>query len=277
MLTIKNLHVSVEDKIILKGVSLTVKPGEVHAVMGPNGSGKSTLAYALMGHPAYEVGNKQQTTDNLQLTLDGKDLSELSPDERAKAGLFLAFQQPVAIPGVTVRKFLRHLYKLANSKPHFSRLWRDSRGRQQTRPHRLTAQRLAGAAANGKKGDLLKLAVVANKAVDAISEKLHIKKELLSRSLNDDFSGGEKKKLEMLQMVIIKPKYAIVDEIDTGLDVDALKTVATALESLSNDKTGILIITHYQRILHHVKPDRVHVMMDGKIVRSGGAALAKEI
>src|SRR3989338_8312960 len=189
MLTIKNLHVSVEDKIILKGVSLTVKPGEVHAVMGPNGSGKSTLAYALMGHPAYEVGNKQQTTDNLQLTLDGKDLSELSPDERAKAGLFLAFQQPVAIPGVTVRKFLRHLYKLANSK-------------QQTANPPIRR-------ANSKKGDVLRLAVAANKAVDAISEKLHIKKELLSRSLNDDFSGGEKKKLEMLQMVIIKPKYAI--------------------------------------------------------------------
>src|SRR3990167_5962875 len=146
MLTIKNLHVSVEDKIILKGVSLTVKPGEVHAVMGPNGSGKSTLAYALMGHPAYEVGNKQQTTDNLQLTLDGKDLSELSPDERAKAGLFLAFQQPVAIPGVTVRKFLRHLYIQKNKRTLLRTKLRKGAAKEQTRSHPLTAQRLAGAA-----------------------------------------------------------------------------------------------------------------------------------
>jgi len=241
MLSIKNLQASVSDKHILKGVDLAINPGEVHAVMGPNGSGKSTLAYAIMGHPAYEVSHESR------VELDKKDLLALPADERAKLGLFLAFQSPTSIPGVSVGKFLRHLYKQKQGKKGVE-----------------------------KKIDI-QSALALNKIFEGYSEKLHIKKELLSRSLNDNFSGGEKKKIETLQMLFLKPKYVLIDEIDTGLDVDSLKIVAESIAELKKEKAGILIITHYNRILHYIKPDYVHVMMAGKIVKSGTANLAKEI
>lgn len=245
MLSIKNLHASVGEKQILKGVDLAINPGEVHAVMGPNGSGKSTLAYAVMGHPSYSVTNSKLRVTSLKL--DGKDLLKLAPDERAKLGLFLAFQSPTSIPGVSVGKFLRHLYKQKQGKKGVE-----------------------------KKIDIQGV-IALNKIFDEYSEKLHIKKELLSRSLNDNFSGGEKKKIETLQMLFLKPKYVLIDEIDTGLDVDSLKVVAESIAELKKEKAGILIITHYNRILHYIKPDYVHVMMAGKIVKSGTAKLAKEI
>jgi Fe-S cluster assembly ATP-binding protein len=254
MLTIKNLHVSVGDKKILQGVNLTIKPGETHAVMGPNGSGKSTLAYAIMGHPSYEILNsKFQNPNKLQksksqLMLDGKDLVGLEADKRAKRGLFLAFQSPISIPGVSVGKFLRHIYKLQRTSKN----------------NKTKALDIAGA-------------VAVNKLLDKYAEKLHIKKELLSRSLNDNFSGGEKKKIETIQMLFLKPKYIIIDEIDTGLDVDSLRIVAGAIAQLKDLNAGVLIITHYNRILHFVKPDHVHIMMNGAIVKSGDAHLAQEI
>lgn len=255
MLSIKNLYISIGDKEILKGVDLTIKPGEVHAVMGPNGSGKSTLAYAVMGHPAYKITNKSQKSNSkTEIKLDGKDLLKLAPDELAKLGLFLAFQSPTSIPGVSVGKFLRHLYKIQDSKI------RRSQDPKNT----------------NRKIDI-QSALALNKILKDYSEKLHIKKELLNRSLNDNFSGGEKKKIETLQMLFLKPKYVLIDEIDTGLDVDSLKVVAESIAELKKEKAGILIITHYNRILHYIKPDYVHVMMAGKIVKSGDANLAKVI
>lgn len=258
MLTISNLHVSVGEKEILKGLSLTVKPGEIHAVMGPNGSGKSTLAYALMGNPMYKILNSKSETPVRQIggrnpkfdamvKLDTIDLLELPPDGRAKAGLFLAFQQPVGIPGVSVRKFLRAVGK--------SRSVENS----------------------NKKQDVLSNAIEIHKRLDMLAEELYVHPDLLSRDLNDNFSGGEKKKIETLQMMFLSPKYAIIDEVDTGLDIDALRVVAGGIATLSKKGTGFIIITHYQRILKYLKPDRVHVMKDGKIVVSGPASLAKTI
>lgn len=239
MLEITNLHVSVAGRQILKGVSLSVGPGEIHAVMGPNGSGKSTLAYTLMGHPSYEVTSP--------ILFNKKNIIEMSADERANAGIFLAFQSPVAIPGVSVGKFLRHIGKQRNKE---------------------TA---------GQKGNLLKSAIAINKQLDSLAGQLHIKPELLKRDLNDNFSGGEKKKIETLQMLFLKPKLALIDEVDTGLDVDALKLVAAGIKKLAKSGTSVIIITHYQRILKYLKPDRVHVMQDGRIVRSGAADLAEKI
>lgn len=241
MLTVKNLHVSVDKKKILRGVTLSVKKGEIHAIMGPNGSGKSTLAYSLMGHPNYEVDKKSS------VKLDGSDLLDLETDERAKTGLFLAFQSPVAIPGVTVGKFLRQLYT-AKKQDKSKKSVKD-----------------------------LTTAIEANKKIDALSKELQVKPELLKRSLNEEFSGGEKKKIETLQMLFLKPNYALVDEVDTGLDVDALKVVAKGIKKLSNEGTGVIVITHYQRILKYLRPDKVHVMRDGKIIKSGNASLAREI
>lgn len=248
MLIVKNLHVSIGGKQILNGVSLIVKPGEVHAVMGPNGSGKSTLAYSLMGHPAYKIQNSKS---KIQMELDGTSLLDMEPDARAKQGLFLAFQNPVAIPGVSVAKFLRHIGK--------ERVIKGIKGESK-----------------GKRIDIAQ-AIAINKLLDTYAEELHIKKELMSRSLNDNFSGGEKKKIETLQMLFLKPTYAVIDEVDTGLDVDALKVVAGGVKKLTKQGSGMLIITHYNRILHYVKPDYVHVMVKGKIVKSGNWQLAKEI
>ena len=216
-LEIKNLHVSAEDKEILKGLDLEVGRGEVHALMGPNGSGKSTLANSIMGHPSLEV------TEGV-ITFDGDEITEASPDERARAGLFMAFQYPVAIPGVAV----------------------------------------------------IKLKDFAKTTQEAM-EMMDIPRDFSSRYLNDGFSGGEKKRMEMLQMALLKPRIAVLDETDSGLDIDALRTVADGVNRFAGPEMGVLIITHYQRILHLVEPDRVHVMFDGRIVKEGGAELVGEL
>ncbi len=237
MLRIKNLHVYVDEKHILKGVNLSVKKGEVHAIMGPNGSGKSTLAYALMGHPSYKVKSK---SSKLKVSLDGESLVGMTPDQRAKLGLFLAFQYPVAIEGVSVQNFLRQASESINGKSNLKVLeFRKMLARE--------------------------------------ARKLGVKEELLKRFLNDGFSGGEKKRVEILQMAVLKPKYAILDETDSGLDIDALNIIAKGIGQRAKSGTGILLITHYQRILRFIKPDFVHVMVGGKIVESGGRDLAKKL
>jgi Fe-S cluster assembly ATP-binding protein len=237
-LQIANLNVKVAEKQILRGIDLSIKPGEVHAVMGPNGSGKSTLAYTLAGHPGYEVTGGS-------VTLDDQAVLDLSPDERAQAGLFLAFQYPIEIPGVKVQNFLRLAYQA-----------------------RFAAQ------------DDKKFASVLafRKHLEALADELKVKKELLKRGLNEGFSGGEKKRLEILQMAVLEPKFAILDETDSGLDVDAIKAVAEGVKRVVDKyKTGILVITHYQRILKYLQPDFVHVLVDGQIVTSGGPELAEQL
>ncbi len=237
-LEIKNLHASVdEEKQILKGLDLTVKSGEVHALMGPNGAGKSTLANIIMGHPAYEVTQGQ-------VLLDGQDLTEEDPDERARQGLFMAFQYPVAIPGVTVTKYLRSV---------------------------MNAHRVA-------KGEPEVSLKEFRKTVEAAMELVNVPREFTTRYLNDGFSGGEKKRMEVLQLALQKPKIAILDETDSGLDVDALNVVAHGVNEVAKaNGTGVLIITHYQRILHQVKPNRTSILMDGRIVREGGPELVEQI
>ena len=254
-LIINNLHVSVEGKEILRGVSLRVAAGEVHAVMGPNGSGKSTLAYALLGHPSYKC---QMPNAKCQIRIGNKDISKLPTEERAKAGLFLALQSPIAIPGVTVGNLLRSAY----------------REKQGGKSHKLPAaiqnpalaQRLAGSDIVGFQ-----------KQMKEYARRLHLDENLFTRGIHDGFSGGEKKKIEMLQALVLAPKFAIFDEIDTGLDVDALKTVASAMRTLAKNGTGIIVITHYQRILKYLKPDVVHVLVNGRIVKTGNSSLAKII
>jgi Fe-S cluster assembly ATP-binding protein len=239
-LEIRNLHVALEDGTeIVKGVDLEVDLGQKHAIMGPNGSGKSTLAYALMGHPAYEVTEGQ-------ILFDGDDLTELGADERAQRGLFLAFQYPHAIPGVTVTSFLRSAIN-ANRK-----------------------------AASGGEEDPVPIPEFRTNLLAAM-EELRVPRELASRYLNDGFSGGEKKRVEILQMAMLKPKIAVLDETDSGLDIDALKIVANGVNSLVGPQTGVLLITHYQRILDYVTPDFVHVFVDGRIVADGGPELAHKL
>lgn len=231
-LMIKDLHVSIEGKKILNGVNLTVKKGEVCALMGPNGSGKSTLAYTLMGHPRY-------TVDKGEVWYKGKNILELPPDERAKLGLFLSFQYPQEIPGVSVSNFLRTALNSVKpnkvSVPDFVKLLRE-------------------------KMKLLKID-------DAFSR----------RYLNEGFSGGEKKRAEILQLAVLQPDMAILDETDSGLDIDSLKVVAEGVNTLIGPNVGVLVITHYQRLLNYIKPDKVHVMMNGKIVKSGGKELSEEL
>ena len=239
-LEIKNLHVALEDGTeIVKGVDLEVDLGQKHAVMGPNGSGKSTLAYALMGHPAYEVTEGQ-------IVFDGEDITELGADERAQRGLFLAFQYPHAIPGVTVTSFLRSAIN-ANRK-----------------------------AAGGGEEDPVPIPEFRDNLLAAM-EELKVPRELASRYLNDGFSGGEKKRVEILQMAMLKPKIAVLDETDSGLDIDALRIVANGVNRLVGPETGALVITHYQRILDYVTPDFVHVFVDGRIVADGGPELAHKL
>ncbi|PJH76407.1 MAG: Fe-S cluster assembly ATPase SufC [Anaerolineae bacterium CG_4_9_14_0_8_um_filter_58_9] len=234
-LFIKNLHVSVEGKEILKGVDLTVKQGEIHAIMGPNGTGKSTLAYTLMGHPRYEVTEGE-------VWFKGKDVLELEPDARARLGLFLAFQYPVAIPGVSVANFLR------------------------------TALNARRRAANPEdKG--VPIPEFRKMLKDKMS-LLRMDPTFAGRYLNDGFSGGEKKRAEILQMATLKPEIAILDETDSGLDIDALRIVADGVNALTGPELGALVITHYQRLLNYIKPHFVHIMLNGRIVESGGADLA---
>ncbi len=240
LLELKNLHVALEDGTeIVKGVDLSVDTNQIHAVMGPNGSGKSTLAYALMGHPAYEI------TDG-QILFDGEDVTELEADERAQRGLFLAFQYPHAIPGVTVASFLR------------------------------SALNAIRKARNDGEEDPVKIPEF-RKDLMAAMEKLGVSRELAQRYLNDGFSGGEKKRVEILQMAMLKPRMAVLDETDSGLDIDALKTVANGVRELVGEETGALVITHYQRILNYVQPDFVHVFVDGRIVEEGGPELAHKL
>ena len=229
LLKLKNLHVALEDGTeIVKGVDLAVDPNEVHAIMGPNGSGKSTLAYALMGHPAYEITEGQ-------ILFDGEDVTEMGADERAQRGLFLAFQYPHAIPGVTVTSFLR------------------------------TAINAVRKARNGGEDDPMPIPEF-RKELLAQMERLKVTRELASRYLNDGFSGGEKKRVEILQMAMLKPRIAVLDETDSGLDIDALRIVADGVKELVGPEMGALVITHYQRILNYITPDFVHVFVDGRIV-----------
>jgi Fe-S cluster assembly ATP-binding protein len=235
-LEIKNLHVALEDGTeIVKGVDLAVDLNEKHAIMGPNGSGKSTLAYALMGHPAYEITEGE-------ILLDGESILEAGADERAQKGLFLAFQYPHAIPGVTVTSFLRSA---------------------------INAIRKAKAGQD----DPIPVKEFRTEILAAM-ERLKVPRELASRYLNDGFSGGEKKRVEILQMALLQPKIAILDETDSGLDIDALRIVANGVNELVGPGMGALLITHYQRILNYVTPDHVHVFVGGKIVASGGQELA---
>jgi Fe-S cluster assembly ATP-binding protein len=232
-LEIKNLHVSAGDKQILKGVDLHVRSGEFHALMGPNGSGKSTLANVLMGHPNLELTEGQ-------ILFDGQDITEADPDERARAGLFMAFQYPVAIPGVTVTKYLRMVMNARREEPISLKDFR--------------------------------------KTVEAAMELTKVPRDFSTRYLNDGFSGGEKKRMEILQLALLEPTLAVLDETDSGLDIDALNTVAAGVNAVAA-KTGMgtLIITHYQRILHIVKPQFVHIMFEGRIVKEGGAELVEEL
>lgn len=231
--SIRDIHVNIDSKEVVKGVSLDIRGGEKHAIMGPNGSGKSSLANALAGHPHYEITSGEAF-------IEGKNLLELDATERSLAGLFLAFQYPLAIPGVTVANFLRTAIKARFGDD-------DSRIR------------------NFRRELMEKLA------------SLDIDKSFVTRYVNDGFSGGEKKRLEILQMAMLKPRIAILDETDSGLDIDALKIVSKGINDFSTSDDGVLLVTHYQRILNYVKPDRVHVMIDGRIVKSGGPELAHQL
>jgi Fe-S cluster assembly ATP-binding protein len=240
LLEIKNLHVATEDGTeIVRGLDLAVSSNEVHAIMGPNGSGKSTLAYALMGHPAYEISEGD-------ILFDGESILELEADERAQRGLFLAFQYPHAVPGVTVASFLR------------------------------SAVNAMRKAANDGEEDPVKIPEF-RKQLDEAMKQLRVPKEMAGRYLNDGFSGGEKKRVEILQMAMLRPRIAVLDETDSGLDIDALRVVAAGVRNLVGPETGALVITHYQRILNYVKPDFVHVFVDGRIVREGGPELAEQL
>src|SRR5919204_1260420 len=233
-LEIRNLHVTAGDREILKGLDLAVESGQVHAMMGPNGSGKSTLANAIMGHPNLEITEGQ-------VRLDGEDITEAEPDERARMGLFMAFQYPVAVPGVTVTKYLRTAMNAL----------REEAGED---PVSLKDFR---------------------KTVEEAMELTKVPREFASRYLNEGFSGGEKKRMEILQLALQRPEMAILDETDSGLDIDALRTVAKGVNSLRGLELGVLIITHYRRILHLVEPDAVHVLYDGRIVKEGGPELVE--
>ncbi|HDF7170162.1 TPA: Fe-S cluster assembly ATPase SufC [Staphylococcus aureus] len=233
-LEIKDLHVSIEDKEILKGVNLTINTDEIHAIMGPNGTGKSTLSSAIMGHPSYEVTKGE-------VLLDGVNILELEFDERAKAGLFLAMQYPSEITGVTNADFMR---SAINAKRE-----------------------------EGQEINLMQFI----KKLDKNMDFLDIDKDMAQRYLNEGFSGGEKKRNEILQLMMLEPKFAILDEIDSGLDIDALKVVSKGINQMRGENFGALMITHYQRLLNYITPDKVHVMYAGKVVKSGGPELAKRL
>jgi len=273
-LVIKDLHVSVNGREILKGVSLQVRPGEVHALMGENGSGKSTLVNALMGNPNYKITGGTAT-------LNGENLISLPPDERAKVGLFLGFQYPSAIPGVSVANFVRSaLVSLTKPRARTETELLDKQGRVRTD---VPAQQATGdlnAPTYVGRGGVAR----ANPALKEFRKNLREKLALLNmdesfatRYVNDGFSGGEKKRLEVLQMAMLQPKIAMLDEPDSGLDIDAVRVVAQGINSVRGPQMGILLVTHYQRILNYTSPDFVHVMLNGEIVQSGGPELAKEL
>lgn len=240
MIEIKNLHASIEtddgDKEILKGIELSIKAGEVHAIMGPNGSGKSTLSYVLAGRDDYEV------TDG-SIEMNGEDLTEMDPEERAAAGMFLAFQYPVEIPGVNMSTFLKTSINAI----------RKQRGEEEL--------------------DALGML----KLIKEKTKELGISEDMMKRAVNVGFSGGEKKRNEVLQMAMLEPKFCVMDETDSGLDIDALKVVADGVNKLRNDERSFLVITHYQRLLDYIKPDVVHILADGKIIKTGGPELAQEL
>ncbi len=236
MLQIKNLHAKIDDKVVLRGLNLEVKPGEIHAIMGPNGSGKSTLVKIIAGHPAYEVTEGE-------IVYQGMSLLEMEPEERAQKGIFMAFQYPVEIPGVSNMSFLRQS---------------------------LNAVRRAN---NQEELDPIEFD-------DLIHEKMKLVEmddDLLQRSVNTGFSGGEKKRNEILQMAVLEPTLSLLDETDSGLDIDALRIVSNGINSLANEQNAVLMVTHYQRLLNYVVPDKVHVLVDGRIVKSGGKELALEL
>ena|SRR3989338_1649620 len=240
MLEIKDLHVSIDGKEIIKGVNLKVEKGKIHAIMGPNGSGKSTLANVLMGHPKYKV-------EKGSITFDGKNVLVMTPDQRAKAGMFLAFQYPVEVAGVSLFNFLRAAYNSIN---------------------------------NGHAKNIEKEVISVLDFQKLLKEKvklLQMDESFIYRHLNEGFSGGEKKRAEILQLAVLNPKIAILDETDSGLDIDSVKIVANGVNDLKGTDMGVLLITHYQRILKYIKPDYVHVMINGKIVKSGGEDLAEQL
>ncbi len=232
LLSISNLHVSTEGKEIISGLNLNVRQGEVHALMGKNGSGKTTLSYTIMGHPKYAITNGN-------IKFEGEDINSLSPDQRAKKKIFLAFQYPITVPGVSVANFLRNSFQAVRGdeadKPNFRKFAREK------------------------------------------LKELDIPESFMSRYLNDGFSGGEKKRLEILQMALLNPKLMILDETDSGLDIDALKTIANGIKKMRSESRAILLITHYQRMLQYIQPDFVHILADGKIIRSGGYELGIEL
>jgi Fe-S cluster assembly ATP-binding protein len=236
LLEIRNLHVSVDDREILRGIDLTMDKGQVHAIMGPNGSGKSTLAYVLAGRDGYDV------TDG-SIRFNGEDLLEMEPDERAAAGVFLAFQYPIEIPGVATMTFLKTA---------------------------LNAQRKKRGLAELSTPDFMR-------KVKDVSDRLNVTQEMLRRPLNVGFSGGEKKRNEIMQMALLEPTFCVMDETDSGLDIDALRIVAEGVNTLSSPERSMLVITHYQRLLNYIVPDFVHVLSNGRIVRSGGKELALEL
>lgn len=237
-LEIRNLHVSIEGKEILKGLDLTVHQGQVHAIMGPNGTGKSTLAYTLMGHPSYHVTEGE-------VVFKGQNVLELAPDARSRLGLFLAFQYPVAIPGVTVANFLRTAINARRRAVN-----PEDKGMAIPEFRKIMKQKM---------------------------EALKMDQAFAGRYLNDGFSGGEKKRAEILQMAVLKPEIAILDETDSGLDIDALRIVSEGVNTLRSNEMGVLLITHYQRMLNYITPDWVHIMLGGKIVETGGADMAQHL
>ena len=234
-LSIKNLHVSIEDTPILKGLNLSVRKGEVHAIMGPNGTGKSTLAYAVMGHPKYEITEGD-------ILIDGESILDMAPDERSRAGVFLAFQYPVSIPGVTVANFLR------------------------------TAVNARMRHADPPQDDISVLEF--RKMLKSKMDLLEMEYSFGGRYLNEGFSGGEKKRTEVLQLAVLEPAFAILDETDSGLDIDAIRIVSEGVNAIKGPNMGVMVITHYQRILNYIKPDFVHIMFDGRIVESGSEELS---